>query len=307
MIFSQDGTQKSKIFGRTYKELGREIKQTFSGEQTIKSFFTKGKEEPKQILSKQDAGREISRVNKYSNDLKKLTSTVSKITDDSLRDYLKSVDAGKASYEGYVAAVNKANEASEAFSIKSQLANVATSALSAGISGLVSSVASIAFDWAVGKINEWIHAEEYAAAAANEARDAYKSQMDELGNTRSTIQEISSEYETLAQGVDTFGRNISLSAEEYERYNEIANQIAEMFPDMVQGYTTEGNAILAQKGNVDALTEAYKKQKLAKLEERREKPVIPFSCSAGSTGEKRGHCTAGRQVKTSGSLPERYR
>ena len=32
--------------------------------------------------------------------------------------------------------------------------------------------------------------------------------------------------------------------DEYAEYNKIVNQIAEMFPQMVQGYTNEGNAIL---------------------------------------------------------------
>lgn len=62
------------------------------------------------------------------------------------------------------------------------------------------------------------------------------------------------------------------------------------------------NLINAQENAIKKANEA-----LANLEERREKPVIPFSCSAGNTGEKRGRCTAGRQVKTSGFLPERYR
>ena len=49
-----------------------------------------------------------------------------------------------------------------------------------------------------------------------------------LQNNRTTINEISGDYQRLADGVDRFGRNISLSADEYDRYNQIANQIAEM-------------------------------------------------------------------------------
>ena len=56
------------------------------------------------------------------------------------------------------------------------------------------------------------------------------------------------------------GNNVSLSASEYERYHEVVNKVADMFPDMVSGYDSEGNAILNTKGKVEELTEAYQKQ-----------------------------------------------
>ena len=74
---------------------------------------------------------------------------------------------------------------------------------------------------------------------------------------------MSSDYEKLAKGVDSLGRNVSLNSDEYARYNEIVNQIADMFPHMVQGYTDEGNAIIKHKGNVEELTKAYEEQKKA--------------------------------------------
>lgn len=40
--------------------------------------------------------------------------------------------------------------------------------------------------------------------------------------------------------------------------NDIVNQIAEMFPTLISGYTDEGNAILSLKGNVNELRDAYK-------------------------------------------------
>ena len=95
------------------------------------------------------------------------------------------------------------------------------------------------------------------AEAAKEALSAYENAQETLRSHKKTIEDIGDDYKELAGGVDELGNNVSLTTEEYERYNEIANQIAEMFPDMVSGYTAEGNAIIALKGNVDALTEAY--------------------------------------------------
>lgn len=101
---------------------------------------------------------------------------------------------------------------------------------------------------------------EKVAEAAQEAMTTYKNAMGTLRQHHKTINELRHDYEELADGVDALGNNVSLTSEEYERYNEITNQIADMFPEMVTGYTAEGNAIIALKGNVEALTEAYEKE-----------------------------------------------
>ena len=94
--------------------------------------------------------------------------------------------------------------------------------------------------------------------AAEEIINVYKESQEKIKSNKSTIDSISSDYKRLAKGVDAFGNNISLTTDEYARYNEITNQIAEMFPQMISGYTEQGNAIIKNKGNVEELTKAYK-------------------------------------------------
>ena len=106
--------------------------------------------------------------------------------------------------------------------------------------------------------DDFITTSEELKEAAKQAMDTYKNAQSTLSSTRSTIKEISADYRVLAAGVDEFGNNINLNTSQYERYNEIVNQIADMFPEMVRGYTAEGNAIIKNKGNVEALTSAYK-------------------------------------------------
>lgn len=102
---------------------------------------------------------------------------------------------------------------------------------------------------------------------ANEAVEKYKTQCSELESTlrsnQRTVASIKDEFAKLSYGIGSSGENIGLTSDEFERYNSIANQIADMFPDMVQGYTDQGNAILSCKGNVQALTEALKEQQEA--------------------------------------------
>ena len=96
-----------------------------------------------------------------------------------------------------------------------------------------------------------------AAKITSEAISEYKQAQDSLSTTKKTIESISDDYEKLSKGVDEFGNNINLTTDEYEQYNDIVNQIADMFPEMVAGWTKEGDAILSTKGNVEALTRAY--------------------------------------------------
>lgn len=106
-------------------------------------------------------------------------------------------------------------------------------------------------------LNDWIDKTEEVSKASEDALNKYKETTDSLKESKKTINEISSDYEKLAMGVDELGNNISLSTSEYERYNDIVNKIADMFPTMVRGYTAEGNAIIKNKGSVEALTQAY--------------------------------------------------
>lgn len=103
---------------------------------------------------------------------------------------------------------------------------------------------------------------------ANEAQDAREavdaafsessSSLSDLKEQKDTVESLSESYEKLSKGVNTSNnQNITLSDANYEEYLDTCNQIAELFPDLVTGYDSQGNAILSLKGNVDGLTEAY--------------------------------------------------
>lgn len=96
---------------------------------------------------------------------------------------------------------------------------------------------------------------------SKELANTYKEQQETFQANGSTISTLSADYEKLSLGVDAFGNNISLTEEEFKRYHEITSQIADMFPSMIQGYDEQGNVILRNKGNVEALTQALKEQR----------------------------------------------
>lgn len=60
----------------------------------------------------------------------------------------------------------------------------------------------------------------------------------------------------LAQGVDRFGQKTSkLSTEEYEEFLQLNNQVAQMFPQLVSGYDSNGNAMLNLSYSAGNLTD----------------------------------------------------
>ena len=93
---------------------------------------------------------------------------------------------------------------------------------------------------------------------------------DEMKETVANIQNISTEYRNLkssadeviprfvqlAKGVDDFGRNVSLTDEEYAEFLSLNNKIAEMFPELNMGMDSNGNAMLALSYSANTLSDS---------------------------------------------------
>lgn len=100
---------------------------------------------------------------------------------------------------------------------------------------------------------------EDTAEKFNELKNTIKSTRDELKSTISSVESIRDEYAVLAQGVDKYGNNVSLTDEEYKRFIQHNNQLAEQFPNLVKGYNSNGVAILGLTGGVQEITNAIDK------------------------------------------------
>ena len=134
--------------------------------------------------------------------------------------------------------------------------------LSMGIS--VAIQAAIAGIAALGKwVDDLIVTEE----ELNQNLEELESEWKELSSTiqdsaksfrdlKTSADDIIPKYAKLAQGVDKYGKNISLTDEEYKEFVSLNNQLGQMFPELVNGYDSNGNAILSLSGDVDTLTES---------------------------------------------------
>ena len=79
-------------------------------------------------------------------------------------------------------------------------------------------------------------------------KDTYESQLSASTKT--------SRYDELSKGVDQFGRNVSLTDEEYSEFLSTSNELAEIFPELVVRTDEAGNSFLGTAGKVNKLTDA---------------------------------------------------
>jgi TP901 family phage tail tape measure protein len=185
-------------------------------------------------------------------DLGDTTGNTSKV----LAGYAATVEDGNYTIQGASKYVEEHNAKVDASGTAAKGAAIGHAALNAAISMGI----SLLISGAISLITKLINKHKELAEAVEEARIAYTNAEKTLKDHRETLDDIKSDYIELADGVDSLGKNISLSASEYERYNEIVNEIAEMFPEMVSGYTEEGNAIINLRGNVEELEKAYQNE-----------------------------------------------
>ncbi len=168
-----------------------------------------------------------------------------------LSDGNGTIDNQSASVDGLSQYLKRTGQSFQFAAIKATLLNTA---LNAGIMFAVSTVIQLL----VKGVDELAHSAERCKERADELISSYQSALDNADSNAKAVENLASRYESLSKGVNSLGQNMSLAADEYAEYNDIVNQIAGMFPTLVQGYTSEGNAILSLKGNVELLRDAYK-------------------------------------------------
>ena len=139
-------------------------------------------------------------------------------------------------------------------SFGSTLLSVATDM---GTNLIISGVTQLA-SWGIDKV---VNQQTNAIKSGSDAIAQYTSDNQKLGESTEWVNTNASRYEELAQGVDSLGKNLSLTNSEYEEYQELASQIAQQFPDLITGYDSLGKPIIGTTKNVNDLQIALKNQK----------------------------------------------
>lgn len=90
---------------------------------------------------------------------------------------------------------------------------------------------------------------EELVESSNELKAAFQEVRSQTQSNIQTLEGLSAEFDRLSAGVDNYGRNVSLSADDYERYKEIVEQVVSISPNLIEGYDAENNA-LVNKNNL---------------------------------------------------------
>ena len=124
---------------------------------------------------------------------------------------------------------------------------------------LAGSAVSAAIDLAVTSVSEALQKSEKLKESAKNLTTEFNSSQVSFGSDIASLSSLQTEYDELSQHVDSLGRKVSGTNEEYERYKEIMSQISAIMPEMDMRYDSQGNAISAMTGKVKDFKKEYEK------------------------------------------------
>ena len=162
---------------------------------------------------------------------------------------------------------NAQNNFIASLSVKGQMKSFGKSLL-----GLAKNIGVAAGQWllfeaatmAVQGIGDWfykqIHAEELAVERGAEMAEKWRESLEKTAQIKElTTGETAERFSELYAGIDSgTGKNLSLAADEYKEYHDLANQLAASFPSLVKYWDAEGNAVLDFSDNVDSVISKLK-------------------------------------------------
>ena len=156
---------------------------------------------------------------------------------------------------GVVEAQNALSDATFTFgSVMKGVSNIAAGFVSTLATMGVTMLAAFAMQAVIKGISDFVHHSENLINAGEEAKSTMSSVKQSMEETKESISGLSDEYAKLSTGVTVNGstvKNLNLSEEEFTRYIELSNQIAQIAPELVTGYDNQGNAIVNLGNTID--------------------------------------------------------
>ena len=131
------------------------------------------------------------------------------------------------------------------------------------LNGLFSAGISLVVSEIVSKISDLLTYYDDLKKETKNLVNEFETQSDSLHKNIQSYNDLSERYVELSKGVNSLGKNVSLTTDEYDEYKNVVDQLVSLNPNLLQGYNDQGDAILTIKDNVDALTESYNKNIIA--------------------------------------------
>ena len=213
----------------------------------------------------------ISNVLSYKNGFSSFI-TDSKLTDETLIKFLRNTNYATKNYETYkqylkdtaAPSTNSTpppNPTPPSKKSGNFLSTIKTSLSRMGIEAAI----SFAAETVISSLSDAIQRRKRLEESGKNITNNFGSLQDNYSQDSSTLSALQSEYDTLSEGVDSFGKNLSLTNDEYSRYKDIMSQISAIMPDMAMRYDSQGNAVGALTGKIKDLNKEYQKAQREKV------------------------------------------
>lgn len=193
--------------------------------------------------------QKIVQYNKLAKDAQGAFADSLTTSDAHLAGYLKTIRSGSASMSGYKAYCKAAGTETKAFGASAKLAAVGATALNVAINAFISFGVGLVIQGLVTLIQKLANAEQEAIEKTRELNAEFANFKKNNSDNIRTLESMRVEFEELSRGVSQYGDNITLTADEYARYNEMVQEIIGMSPSLSAGYDQE-NGYLADKNNL---------------------------------------------------------
>lgn len=187
---------------------------------------------------------------------------LSKGTDNKFLDnFLKSLNHGEAEMRAYEDAAKSAEISQNGLTFSMIASKAAAIALNAAISMGI----SIAISALCNVVDNLIHKNENAIKSARELSDNYSDFKKTNSSNISSLNGLKTEFDKLSKGVSQYGDRISLTAEEYERYKEIVQQIVDISPSLAEGYSAENGYLVDKNKLIERAIELQEQERQNEL------------------------------------------
>lgn len=162
-------------------------------------------------------------------------------------EFVQNTDLQKASLDDVKGAYNAArqgaiahNAALKQQTLSAKAANVALKGLSIAGNMLLSMGISMAIQAVISGIVHLVNAQKEAEESANGFISSIKKFNEETSKNSKSISDLNNRYQELSKGVDEFGDNLLLTADEYDEYKSLVSQVSDMMPDLTVLYNENG-------------------------------------------------------------------
>lgn len=173
-------------------------------------------------------------------------------------EYSAKVKAGTGTAQSYANAQRSTNSALQEVSIGAGIASKAVKLFSTALNMIAFTAIIQGISWLIGKVDEWIVTAKEAKESANAFKQSLSTFFNETQTNLKTISSLSDRFNELSKNVDDTGKKIGGTEEEYAEFLDICQQVGQIMPELITGYTNEGEAIITLQGKVDSLTDSYK-------------------------------------------------